>query len=99
MLVIVSVSCRRRRRRRRIIVICGRKKLKKMKQGMLTLSVFTTISTAMICNKTCNNSAECLEGLVCKKQICVDGPVLKRHSRSFLDRSKALCVIPLVCFP
>ncbi|CAP30227.1 Protein CBG10972 [Caenorhabditis briggsae] len=66
---------------------------------VLTLSVFTAFSTAMIRNETCNNSADCLDGLVCKKEICVDRPVFKRHSRSFLDRPKALCVLPLVCFP
>ncbi|PIC18978.1 hypothetical protein B9Z55_024682 [Caenorhabditis nigoni] len=66
---------------------------------MLTLSVFTAFSAAMIRIETCNNSADCLEGLVCGNQICVDKPMLKRHSRSFLDRPKALCVLPLVCFP
>uniref|UniRef100_A0A1I7TC51 Nodule Cysteine-Rich (NCR) secreted peptide n=1 Tax=Caenorhabditis tropicalis TaxID=1561998 RepID=A0A1I7TC51_9PELO len=58
-----------------------------------------THSSAMVANETCNNSSECLEGLVCKKQICVDAPPKKRHSRVFNDRPQLLCVLPLVCFP
>ncbi|EGT53041.1 hypothetical protein CAEBREN_04768 [Caenorhabditis brenneri] len=69
---------------------------------VLILATFVVYGTfGMVRNETCNNSADCLEGLVCEKQICMDAPpmTLKRHPRAFHDRPKALCVLPLVCFP
>ncbi|EFO82511.1 hypothetical protein CRE_00567 [Caenorhabditis remanei] len=55
----------------------------------------------MMSNETCNNSADCLEGLICVKQICLDAPVQvnkipKRHSKVFHDKPQSLCVLPLM---
>ncbi|CCD66842.1 uncharacterized protein CELE_C36B7.3 [Caenorhabditis elegans] len=72
--------------------------LSSLVQGVILIFTMSSIA-AMIRNETCEHSSECLEGLICEKQICIESPIQKRHPRSFHDNPKSLCVLPLVCFP